>query len=305
MSSRAWPSACVALMVAVAWTVTDVISITQAHGAEIVRDGLVHYWSFDRVNGDIVPDLVGGNGVQLVRGETPKVLGGGPSDPQIVDGRFGRALWFDGDGDYAHSIAPIEITEDAPRTVAAWMKFDEFDDRKQVVVGWGFEGQKDQRCVGELFSITAWGSAVSVWGICNDHITPARFVADTWTHVAATYDGEINLVVYVDGEVVYDNKAIQAFQTGAGSNGTRFTLGQRIGTDIAALADRRWTHGAVDEVAIYDRALEQDEVLENMEVGGLSLSVDPAGRAALAWGEIKSRLNGSHAVTDKPVIPTE
>ena len=50
--------------------------------AKIIENGLVHYWSFDNVDNNEVPDLAGNNDVELVEGKTPPLLGGGQSNPK-------------------------------------------------------------------------------------------------------------------------------------------------------------------------------------------------------------------------------
>ena len=246
--------------------------------AKIIENGLVHYWSFDNVNKNEVPDLAGNNDVELVRGKSPPLLGGGQSNPIIIEGKIGQAVEFDGDGDYAQSTQEIEITGSDPRTLSAWVRFNKFF-LKQVPVGWGWEGETAQICQGELYGITAWdGAGIALWGICNDHVSPRRFEPDTWTHVTATYDNKTELKIYVDGELVYDNQSIKPLQTG---EKTRATFGKKIFT----FADRAWMDGAVDEVAIYDRPLTAGEVEQNFLSGGFS--VDPVGRLTVTWGEIK------------------
>lgn len=255
-----------------------VLVTAEAVEAKIVANGLVHYWSFDNADNDTVPDLAGNNDVELVRGKSPPLLGGGQSQPKIIEGRIGSAVEFDGDGDYAQSKQEIEITGSDPRTLSAWVRFNKFA-LKQVPVAWGWEGESAQICQGELYGITAWdGAGIALWGICNDHVAPRRFEPDTWTHVTATYDKKTELKIYVDGELVYDNETINPLQTG---EDTRATFGKKIFT----FADRAWMDGAVDEVAIYDRPLNAGEVKQNFLSGGFS--VNPAGRLAVSWGEIK------------------
>ncbi|MBC8507914.1 MAG: hypothetical protein H8D34_23855, partial [Chloroflexi bacterium] len=52
--------------------------------ADIVEDGLVSYWSFDNIAGDTVEDAWGDNDGTMFDG------------PEIVDGKYGKALKFDG-----------------------------------------------------------------------------------------------------------------------------------------------------------------------------------------------------------------
>lgn len=272
MSRRIMPIVSALTIVVIALMVVDTAE------AKIVENGLVHYWSFDNVKKNTVPDLAGNNDVELVRGKSPPLLGGGQSDPKIVEGRMGQAVEFDGDGDYAQSSKEIEITGSDPRTLSAWVRFNKFF-LKQVPVGWGWEGETAQICQGELYGITAWdGAGIALWGICNDHVAPRRFEPDTWTHVTATYDKKTELKIYVDGELVYDNQKINPLQTG---EETRATFGKKIFT----FPDRAWMDGAVDEVAIYDRPLTAGEVEQNFQSGGFS--VDPVRRLAVTWGAIK------------------
>ena len=52
---------------------------------------------------------------------------------------------------------------------------------------------------------------------------------------------------------------------------------------------QRWIKGMMDEVAIFNRALSEDEINQIMS-GGLSqsvLAVEPAGKLGIAWGALK------------------
>ena len=80
--------------------------------AEIVKDGLVGYWTFDQENivGDTVRDVVGNN---------HGTMGGGP---EIVAGKYGEALEFDGD-DYV-DIGDIEMDDWPEISVSVWFNTD-------------------------------------------------------------------------------------------------------------------------------------------------------------------------------------
>ena len=249
--------------------------------ADVVMDGLIGYWSFDDVQGDVAADLVGSNDVMLMRGASPELFEAGPSDPQITSGKIGMGIEFDGDGDYAQSINNVPISGTSPRTLSAWIKFNGFVSQKQVPVGWGWEGETSQICEGELYAITAWdGPRIALWGVCNDHVSTKNFEQDTWAHVSATYDNETELKIYVNGEEVYNKSDINPLMTG----NAKMTLGKQIFT----FADRAWTNGVVDEVAVYDRALTSDEVMQNYmaeEFG--AVAVNSAGKLATAWAALK------------------
>ena len=60
----------------------------------------------------------------------------------------------------------------------------------------------------------------------------------------------------------------------------------RIGWDPHA-EDRHYV-GVIDEVAIYDRALTPNEIVQNQNASLGITSVDPAGKLSSTWGEIKA-----------------
>jgi len=245
--------------------------------ADIVKKGLIHYWSFDNIMNDIAEDHVGGNDVEIIRGDPPELLGGKESDPQIIDGKFRKALEFDGDGDYAQSTEEIEISGQDPRTLSAWVRWNTKSDQFHVAVGFGWEGETNQICNGELFCITTWGgNAITMWGVCNDHKTTVSAEPGTWYYVSMVYDDQMNLEIYVDGNSEYE--ASTNLNTG---EGTRLTLGKKIFT----FADRTWANCAVDEVSIYDRPLSGAEVKQNLKSSGWA--VNPANKLSVTWGDIK------------------
>ena len=45
----------------------------------------------------------------------------------------------------------------------------------------------------------------------------------------------------------------------------------------------------IDEVRLYNRALSEKEILNNLEAEGLA--VEPAGKLSLTWGQIKGAAN--------------
>jgi hypothetical protein len=48
--------------------------------------------------------------------------------------------------------------------------------------------------------------------------------------------------------------------------------------------------GKLDEVRLYEKALSEDEVLQNYEAEGL-LFVNPAGKLSLTWGKAKASMS--------------
>jgi len=268
---------------------TALMYANMAKAKRVVEEGLIGYWSFDNVQGDTVPDLVGNNNVVIIRGEIPFALLAGEgedgiSDPKIVKGKIDMALALDGNCDYAESTKDIPISGSDPRTLSAWVKFNSFTEGKtQVPVGWGWGGESNQASVGELFCISVFhGNAAAMWGVANDHTSDKLLETDTWYHITVVYDKETDLEIYVDGKTVYHNTNITPLQTGGPKNELKLTIGKKI----FIFGDRAWTDGTVDEIAIYNRPLSPEEVEHNFEADE-PFSVSPGNKLSVTWGKIK------------------
>lgn len=96
-----------------------------------------------------------------------------------------------------------------------------------------------------------------------------------WYHVAAVYDGS-KVSQYVDGEldVEFD------LSGDIDSVDAVFRIGQAQ-TGLESII------GLVDEVAVYSRALTQDEIKLDMEVGVIPAAVSSADKLATIWANIK------------------
>ena len=75
------------LIVVLALVMTSGFMCTNMAKAQVVTDGLVSYWTLDRVDID-------GETVKDVWGNNDGIIAG---DPKIVEGKIGQALEFDGD----------------------------------------------------------------------------------------------------------------------------------------------------------------------------------------------------------------
>lgn len=95
-----------------------------------------------------------------------------------------------------------------------------------------------------------------------------------WHHVASTYDGD-KVRQYIDGKLDVEYSAPGKLNS--------VDIVFRIGRSQTPLAG---TVGYVDEVAIYNRALSEDEVNEDMNKG-VFFAVDPSGKLATTWANLK------------------
>ncbi len=197
--------------------------------------GLIAWWKLDEAEGDGVSDA-SGNG----RGGT---LAG---DPQWLPagGKVGGALKLDGRDDYVET----GYVNDLPAwTVAAWVKSPAapastdpsgpVHREKNYQINWN-------HLVDEFRGATAVCVDGTWYGAGFGHLQ-----ADTWYHLVGTYDGE-NLKAYKNGVLVTDN----ADPSGA-PDSEQETL--KLGCHAA---QRDGFEGTIDEVRLYNYALEQADV---------------------------------------------
>ena len=80
--------------------------------------------------------------------------------------------------------------------------------------------------------------------------------ASAWSHVAVTFDGT-NVVFYVGGAA----QRVATVDAGFGPRSSPFTVGR------SSMYDEDHFPGAIDEVAVYARALSSADVLRHVNVG--------------------------------------
>ena len=99
-------------------------------------------------------------------------------------------------------------------------------------------------------------------------------VPDEWQHVAVVSD-EVNFRIYVNGEMVAETAyavtdgAIETFYVGGDGQSENYT-------------------GGIDEVALWNRTLSDDEINAVMDGVGSTQAVDSADKLAIKWGSIKA-----------------
>ena len=110
---------------------------------------------------------------------------------------------------------------------------------------------------------------------CSSHFP---METDSWHHVAVTFNGEI-ITIYADGENVSE---IPQPGLTIDSTGSDVHIGNGAAFD-------RPLHGFLDEVRIFNRALEEDEIKLHMEQSTKDMiSVEPRLKLATTWADIKA-----------------
>ena len=102
-----------------------------------------------------------------------------------------------------------------------------------------------------------------------------------WQHTAATYDG-MNMKVYINGKL--QEGTLSAAEPGfkfLGNNDAKLRIG------CAKNKGKYTFNGAIDEVVIYNRALDEMDVNNVMNKGPFAVS--PKGKLGTTWSSIKTQ----------------
>lgn len=210
-------------------------------------DDPIAHWEFDETSGDIAYDSAGSNDGVLM-GDTMIV-----SDPQR-----GLVASFDGSGDYIIVQDSPELDGMAEITLAAWVN----------VRSWTSDPSYSSRIISKLhypqscYELTVSGSAsaydytanAGYYGQNDDmaiHTPDNSILLNEWYHIVSTNTGT-QQKMYINGiEVGSEN-----VNTGPiNDNNIDLWLGQISDAYVSA-----WFDGLMDDVRIYDRALDAGEV---------------------------------------------
>lgn len=207
-----------------------------------VPESVVAYWSCNEGSGTILTDDSGNGHDGSINGAT------------WVDGVSGKALSFDGSGDYVGLPSSSGLSFNTPSetfSTSFWIKPDSVIPSDQTIL----ENEDDYIVYldGGVLSYlkTDYGNLYhNCW-----HSTNPEISAGTWSHIAITYDGTGagGTKMYVNGE----EKPVTntSYHGGGSASGDNFAIGIRA-FDFASGS----YGGKIDEVLIYNRALTATEV---------------------------------------------
>jgi hypothetical protein len=176
----------------------------------------------------------------------------GLSDPQLVTPTIvvsGSALNFDGSNDYVSVVSPTNMpVGNSNYTIESWMK--PATQGINSILGWGNVGTVNQTNVLRLSPT----GIVNYWW-ANDLSVTYAFTLNTWYHVAATYDGTTRKI-YVNGILAGSDTPV------ADSHNVSTANNFRIGSFNTGTGE--YFNGNLDEVRIWNRALPQAEIQNNL-----------------------------------------
>ncbi len=242
----------------------------------VIEDGLIGYWSFDKdtVKGKTVEDIWGDQDAGII------------GDLQIVPGKFGEAVQLGGGAG-----ARVQMTDDIKKaklpteemTIELWAWDEQFIEWGGYVVAVQDNGAFEKgwllgtRWKAFSFALSS-EDADDGDGLLTYLNAASASEVNKWYHVVGTYDSK-EMKIYVNGKL----EGTSGVQSGP------INYPDRIFFSIGAYKDDNedFVHkGMLDEVRLYDRALSEKEILNNMEAEGLA--VEPAGKLSLTWGQIKA-----------------
>ena len=238
---------------------------TEMTHAQSIEDGLGGHWTFDKGDTDakVAKDALGENDGEI------------KGAPKIVEGIVGDALSFNGEEDY---VVMGAATTGQDLTYAMWIKPVALPGGPKVII-WDDDPQGGGDSWLELLAdgTIQTQRAGDGFGVFK---TETSIKADEWTHVTFVAAGaDEKKFLYLNGELDAEADGV------INSRDTRSHVVVAVGHDRNAFIKPFYFEGEIDDVAVYHRALDKKEVMENYQI---AFDVEPAGKLALTWGAIKT-----------------
>jgi hypothetical protein len=230
-----------------------------------VTDGLLGFWTLDKsdIDGGTVKDVFGENDGKI------------EGDPQTVEGVIEEGMEFDGSQDRVE-IAKDLMVDLESFTIECWFNYENSANWRWMVGGGPEWNYGLGMCIYSGSNIVRYHLKTDGGSFYDGNGSTALDPGD-WYHIAYTYDGETTKS-YVNGEVDFERALSGVVQ---------------IDPTTLAIGGGYWNNGEyfvgiLDEVRIYDRALDEDEVEQNYNVTSNSMAVDAMGKLIAVWGKVKS-----------------
>lgn len=201
---------------------------------QYIYDGLVLYYDFG--NGL----SYGGTGTSVTDLSTSGNTGtltNGPTFSPVNDG----TLVLDGTNDYVSAGNPTSLNT-LNFTIMFWARFTNFANYRQLI----FKGDNVNGQYGLIVN------SAGQWSVQPDATFLDALTLNQWVFLVGTYDGT-NVRMYRNGRIVRE---------AASANTNRGNV-VSIGADTV---NNRWFQGNLGVAAIYNRALSNSEILQNMDV---------------------------------------
>jgi len=194
------------------------------------------------------------------------------------EGQFDGGILIAGGGITVETSDSINSVVEA-MTLAAWFRVDVVSDtgiRRQNA--YLLEDQSATEPVPDSFSFRIWTTN----GLSPGAYGTTELELGEWYHVAGTYDGAA-MKLYVNGVAEAELLTDAAADFNGEWGGDIGTPGDQLQLKYAAEA---YT-GAMDEIVLFNRALDDGEISGLSEGWAAAISVSSQGKLAATWGAIK------------------
>ena len=240
-----------------------VIITTGARGAELIAA-----WSFDNDTAEEVTDVTGHG------------FDGVGADTVIVDGKFGKAMDFDGVNSQVEIPHDEALNIQDEITVEAWVKPTGFIGLGGIAQKWGDGTGRRQYLLCSVnakvrFYISGSGGT---WPSAE---SGSSMALDEWAHLAGVYDSQ-SIKIYFNGELDGETPNDE----GLFASDVPFWIGG-YGPN-ADFGSNRHFPGVIDEVRLWAGAMTDDEVKDVMNKPTAEITaVDAWGKLSATWGSVK------------------
>lgn len=236
--------------------------LTNISYAEINLGTCVGMWLFEG-SGNVAKDSSGNE-------NDGKII-----DAEWVEGKYNGALSFNGESSVVEIPHSNSLVLKDKFTIEAWIKSNVDSGDVGIISKWA------RNVFGGWF-IEGWPWRIYFWELTNKDWKPELDVpAKEWVHLAFTYDGK--------EEKAYVNGKLASSESSDGSIIEVSDNPVRIGFDAGSNGEDHWFNGLIDEVAISNVALTEDDIKDTMKGFESVLAVSPVEKLATAWGSIKRR----------------
>jgi len=212
--------------------------------------GIISYWKLDETSGSVYSDYIGANSATSTDIPTP------------VAGRVNGAQQFNGssDGITAPGITAYDFSTGTSFTFEAWIKHVTGSYISEEII---VERKSSSGALAINLKFNSTAVSFSVRNTATEiyDVTGTTNLYDNnWHHVVGVRDANTNqLKIYVDG--VLENTVSATYTAGFASPTTEINMGWRSSTSAG------FFDGIIDEVAIYDAALDAVSISQHYSNG--------------------------------------
>lgn len=245
-----------------------------------LQDGLIVYYPFDEADGKTASDESrNGNDATLTGSASWEPNGGKIGGALKLDGTNSSAEDDDG-GDYINGLDAF--------SVSVWVKSDSVGHDRGIFHGIDPGG-------GDIvftlrYDSASWEvkggtnlikGAITTTGGVLPYESKSNVQTTEWQHLVFAWRSGEQLSLYIDGTLDDDPIFNADAKNGEISGASKFVIG-RGAKDGAALG---WP-GLIDDFRLYDRVLEVKEIAD---LASGSLPVEPTGKLATTWANLKQK----------------